>query len=358
MVRPAIEEMMRKERIGAAAHLALASLSFVYGAGVRLRYGLYQAGVLRRKRLDCPVISIGNITVGGTGKTPMTIFLASYLKKRGMRPVILSRGYKKTGPGGIVSDGRTLGLGPAEAGDEPYLMARRLPDVPVIVGADRFGAGLLAVERFRPDCAILDDGFQHMRLERDIDILLMDPARGLGNGYLLPRGILREPAGAMRRANLVMVKGGELRGPEARLAERWQIPAVRFDYRASGLYGVLDGVEMGVDFLRGRKAAAFAGIADPESFFKTLQGLGATLTKTFSFPDHHEYTGADIATIMKAKDAGADIYVTTEKDGVKLKGLLMKDAPRVFALGVEVEVKDEAALNGLLAPIIKRVKGA
>ncbi len=363
-VRPAIENMMRKERIGVIANLVLTTLSLVYGAGVRLRYLLYKAGVLRRKKLDCRVISVGNITVGGTGKTPTAIFLAAFLKKNGHRPVILSRGYKKTGHGGVVSDGKALKLGPKEAGDEPYLMASRLPDVPVMAGADRIRSGRIALEKFKPDCIILDDGFQHIRLKRDINILLIDSAQGLGNGLMLPRGILREPVSAIRRADFIMAKGGGLKGPEAELVRKWKIPVIGFDYRTSGLYDIFDNTDKGVGFLKGKKVLAFAGIANPSSFFKTLEGLNATITNTLAFPDHHEYTAYDIEKIRKAKGGGggwaggggADIIVTTEKDGVKLRECI-KGGPPIFALGVEVVVEDEERFRELLAPALGRRGG-
>jgi tetraacyldisaccharide 4'-kinase len=354
----AIENMMHKERIGAIPHLFLTALSFLYGAGVRSRYLLYRAGVLRTRKLGCKVISVGNITVGGTGKTPVTILIASILKKNGHRPVILSRGYKKTGPGGIVSDGKSLKLGPREAGDEPYLMASLLPGVPVMAGADRFQSGQIALEKFRPDCVILDDGFQHIRIKRDLNILLIDGAIGLGNGHMLPRGPLREPAGAVRRADLIMikgVKGGSLNGAGAELAREWNIPAMGFDYRATKLYDISDNTDKGVAFLEGRKILAVAGLANPASFLRTLEDLNANIINTITFQDHHDYTAADIEKIREAK-GGADIIVTTEKDGVKLKECI-KGGPPIFALGVEAVVEDEERLKGLLAPIFAKGGG-
>ncbi len=355
----AIEKMMHKERIGAIPHLVLTALSFIYGAGVRSRYLLYRAGVFKKRKLGCKVISVGNITVGGTGKTPVSILLATILKKNGYRPVILSRGYKKTGPGGIVSDGTALKLGPREAGDEPYLMASLLPGVPVIAGADRFKSGQIALEKFRPDCIILDDGFQHMRLKRDLNILLIDGAVGLGNGFMLPRGPLREPAEAIKRADLIMVKGGSLNGPEAELVREWNIPVMGFDYRATGLYDMFDNKDRGVACLKGKKVLAFAGVANPASFLRTLEDLGARIMNTITFPDHHDYTASDIEKIREAKGAGgADIIVTTEKDGVKLKEHIEGGGgPQVFALGVEAVIGDEEGLKRLLAPVLAGERG-
>jgi len=352
----AIEKMMHKDRIGTVPHLVFSALSFLYGAGVRSRYLLYRAGVLRTRGLGCKVISVGNITVGGTGKTPVSILLATILKKNGHRPVILSRGYKKAGQGGIVSDGDSLKLGPREAGDEPYLMASRLPGVPVIAGADRFRSGQMALEKFRPDCVILDDGFQHIRLKRDLNILLIDGAIGLGNGRMLPRGPLREPPQAIKRADLIMIKGakgGALNGPGAELAKKWNIPAMGFDYRVTALYDISDNLDKGVGFLKGKKVLAFAGVANPASFLRTLEGLDAKIINSITFPDHHDYTASDVEKIMEAKGGGADLIVTTEKDGVKLREHI-KGGSQVFALGVEAVVDDEEAFKRLLAPVLER----
>ncbi len=358
-VRPAIEQMMRKERIGVISHLILSTLAFVYGAGVRLRYLFYRIGVLKSKKLPCKVISIGNITVGGTGKTPMAIFVAEFLKKSGKKVVILSRGYRKKGGGGVVSDGREIRLGPGEAGDEPYLMARRLKDVPVIAGADRFRSGECAIKEFAPEFIILDDGFQHLRLKRDINILLMDSDQGLGNGLLLPRGILREPAAAIKRADFIMVKGKGLRGTDEDAIKKFNIPALAFDFKPSGLYDIFDNTDKGIGFLKGKKVMAFAGVANPGSFFKTLESMGAVITNTISFPDHHAYTASDMKKIRKAKGGGvggggAEIIVTTEKDGVKLKDYFKGGLFSIYALGIDVAVEDEEGFKRLFTPAFDR----
>ena len=181
--------------------------SRLYGAGVSLRHRLYGAGFLKAGSLPCRVISVGNLAVGGTGKTPMTIYVAGLLKGLGYRVVVISRGYqgRKEKSGGIVSDGQTIQMGPQDAGDEPYLMALKLEGVPVLVGKDRFRIGMMAVREFVPDVLVLDDGFQHLKVHRDLDLLLLDASRPFGNGHLLPRGVLREPIDRLNRGDAIVL---------------------------------------------------------------------------------------------------------------------------------------------------------
>lgn len=346
--REDFEGWMRRDRIGIAPHILLYVLSVIYGVAVRLRLFLYGAGVLRAKKVPCPVISVGNITVGGTGKTPVTIFIASLLKESGKRVVVLSRGYRRSGKGiEVVSDGRDMLLGPDRAGDEPYLIGRRLEGVPVVVGADRVGAALHAIERFSPDVIILDDGFQHIRLERDFNILLTDPVNGFGR-YLLPRGILREPVEGIKRAGLVMGRG--FSGPDRELIERFNLPVMEYGYRASRLIDVADKSAKEIDFIKGRKVLAFCAIANPESFFSTLEGLGAEITGKVPFPDHHGYTQRDVETVMGRRQPSSQLIITTEKDSVKLKGFAIPKAS-VYALAIDVDTKERDRLKRLLMPI-------
>lgn len=346
--REDLEIWMRREKIGIAPHALLYSLSVIYGAIVRLRLLLYRAGVLRTKRVPCPVISVGNVTVGGTGKTPVTIFIASLLKESGKRVAVLSRGYKRGGKSiETVSDGRGILLGPDMAGDEPYLIAKRLQGVPVVVGADRVGAALYAIERFSPDVIILDDGFQHIRIERDLNILLTDPVNGFGR-YLLPRGILREPVEGIRRAGLVMGRG--LSGkPDMELIKRFKLPVMEYSYRATGLVDVADKSSKGVESIKGRKVIAFCAIANPESFFSTLEGLGAEVTDRVRFPDHHGYTQGDLDTVMGRRE-GSQMIITTEKDGVKIEGLNIPKAS-VYALAIDVHMRERNRLKKQLMSI-------
>jgi len=319
--------------------LFLASLA--YRAGVSLRNFLYDTGILRARKMTCAVISVGNITVGGTGKTPMVIMLAGMLKMQGYRPAILSRGYggkrKRQGRAGVVSDGREVLMGPGEAGDEPVLIAQSMPDVPVIVGKDRSCAGELAIERFDADILILDDGFQHRRLSRDIDIVLLDSERPFGNGFMLPRGGLREPRKALRRADVaVMTSTGEADDlPSGGIS---QIPVFRGLRRPVGLVRGRAKDTCPLAYLTGKRVCAFAGIARPDSFRRILEPLCGEIASFVPFPDHHVYTAGDVEHIRKlCRDSGAQLMVTTEKDGIKLTRLpdFFRD---VYLLRIAMEI--------------------
>lgn len=345
-----MEAWMRAEKPGIAQYLLLFIPSLIYSAAVRFRLFLYGSGVLRKRKLKCRVISVGNLTAGGSGKTPLAMHIAVILKKNGIRPVIISRGYKGSRRRiSAVSDGKAVLMGPDEAGDEPYLMASRLAGVPVVIGADRYMAGLFAIEKFSPDCVVLDDGFQHMGLERDLNILLVASEAGLGNGHLLPMGILREPVSGIRRASLILLKGNGLKPVDALRIRETGLPVMAFDYRPSMLYDINEKKPLNPATLKGKKVFAFAGTANPDAFFETLKKLGANLTGSLPFPDHHKYTDSDMERI-KALSKESRLAVTTEKDAVKLAALKRKNLS-ILALAVDVVVNDEDSLKKLILSI-------
>ena len=327
-------------------HIFFYLLSLPYGAAVLARNRLFDSGALPQQDVGCPVVSVGNLTVGGTGKTPMAIRVAGMLRDRGMRPAILSRGYGGKSAAGVlvVSDGRQTLAGPDEAGDEPVLIARRLPGVPVLAGAKRAVTGRYARENLGADVLVLDDGFQHRWIRRDLDIVLLDSRAPLGNGFLLPRGPLREPPEALGRAGAVVFTRSEDTAPPsdkglaAILRGR---PVLRTRIRPVKLVAA-DGTEMPLSRLAGKRVFAFAGIARPDSFRQTLEGLGADIAGFRALPDHHRYGAEDVRRIERAfGETGAEILVTTEKDGVKLSGLAA--APqRVFCLAIETEILEGA----------------
>lgn len=302
-------------------------LSILYGGVMRLRARLYEKGLFPTQSLPCRVVSIGNLVAGGTGKTPMTIRVARMLKSLGYRVVVISRGYqgRLEAKGGVVSDGHTLFAGPDDAGDEPYLMARLLKGVPVVVGRGRHAAGMLAVERFNPDVVVLDDAFQHLRLKRDLNLVLLDRRSPLGNGHLLPRGLLREPVSALKRADAIIFTRGCSAGlpdPPGFLPTGPEIfhtshtPVIRTLGRGSGF---LEGAD---DWsgLKNRKSVAFCGLADNDQFFDQLEEGGILLEARFPFGDHHRYGAHDLNRIARAaKDRGADLLITTFKDYVKIE---------------------------------------
>jgi tetraacyldisaccharide 4'-kinase len=308
--------------------LILYLISVVYGSIMRLRASLYEKGLLPSKTLPCRVVSIGNLIAGGTGKTPMTIMVARMIRDLGYRVVVISRGYRGRleDAGGIVSDGETIFKGAEDAGDEPCLMARLLKGVPVVVGKRRFEAGMLAVKRFKPDVIVLDDAFQHLRLKRDLNLVLMDSRSPYGNGYLLPRGLLRESPMALRRAHAVIYTRSSHAVvlsrpdilPESRpvFAVR-HIPLIRNVGAESGAF-LSDSRDISV--LKGKTVVAFAGLANNEQFFDSLTTGGCTLAHTFSFEDHHRYDPGDLDNIaQKAQISDAEFLVTSFKDYVKIE---------------------------------------
>ncbi len=347
----------------------LFAISIVYGGLVKLREALYKKGVLKSKRLPCPVVSIGNITVGGTGKTPMTVYVTELIRRFGYKVAIVSRGYKgkaeKTG--GVVCDGRMICMEPDQAGDEPFMMAQRLRSVPVIVGKDRFKAGMLAVKEFNPDVVLLDDGFQHLRLYRDIDLVLLDYNSPFGNGHLLPRGILREPVSSLLRADaLILTRSDSVPGSiKAKLLDRLmdlaQMRSVFLSFHSTYIYKVLKGagdIENSAlsksqacdsEFLKGRKVFAFSGIARNEDFKHTVESFGCDVSGFAGFPDHHPYSDEDINTILRsAKDAGAEIICTTEKDYARM-GHSKSWSIDLVIIGIEIAFgDDEASFNAYI----------
>lgn len=350
-LRSYIENCMRRKDPGVFACAVLYPISILYGLVVRLRLLLYKAGIFKTKKLPCPVISVGNITVGGTGKTPVAIFIAGLLSAQGKKVAVLSRGYgRSTGGIAVVSDGEKILLDPKEAGDEPHLMATRLKGSPVVVGTDRFKAGLFIIERFAPDVIILDDGFQHIALHRNVNILLVDSKEGLGNGYLIPRGVLREPASGAGRAGIVLIKGKGVTQPHMGMGLDQKTPVFDFTYKPQCLVDLRSGNKTPLELIRGKDVVAVSGIAAPESFAETLKELDARTAKALIYPDHHDYTEKDLQDIASACPPNG-IIVTTEKDGVKLKRFASKDIP-LYALSISVSMDDPDGFVKALARLL------
>jgi tetraacyldisaccharide 4'-kinase len=292
-------------------------LSSIYGAAATWRRRWY-ANPARAHQLDRPVVSVGNLRAGGSGKTPIVAYLARLLASRGERPVILSRGYARTSPTRgvtVVSDGLSICADVAHAGDEPLMLARALAGIPVLVGADRFRSGRLAEREFRATVHVLDDGFQHVALKRDVDLLLVD-ADDL-NDAVLPVGRLREPLTNAAAADAVLVTAADP-AAAAQMAARLN---VREGFRISRMIQP-PRLLSGVAFTGSRTAAfAFAAIARADRFFTDLRAAGWQLAGTCSFRDHHAFTQHDINRVVaNARAVGATVLVTTEKDEVRLAG--------------------------------------
>lgn len=320
--------------------------SCVYGVVMQLRAWCYRSGVCRVRRLPRPVISVGNLTVGGTGKTPVTAWIARQLLAQGLKVAVLSRGYGGSleGQVALVADGQNLLLTPDQCGDEPYLLASTIPGLMVVIGSDRYRAGQLAMERLRPDVFLLDDGFQHLRLHRDLNILLMDCRRPVGNGHVLPAGPLREPASAIQRADRLIYTRCAATDVPATLD--LQLPQCLARHRIASFRRLSDDVELRPEQLLGDKVAAFAGIADPQGFFDGLRHAGIVVSASLALADHEAYGGATLARLGRlGRETGAAWLLTTEKDGVKVRQLAPDWLPQVVTARLELIFDDDRALK-------------
>ena len=341
----------------------LRGLSWLYRFGVKVRLRLFREGWKSQSSLGTMVVSIGNITVGGTGKTPVVEKFARELTARGRKVAILSRGYKsadleepqewqnpETGevsmsPPKVVSDGREILLDAKYAGDEPYMLAKNLPGVSVVVDKDRVRGGRFAVKELGVDTLLLDDGLQYLKLEHSIDVVLVDQNAPFGNHYILPRGTLREPPSNLCRADYIfltkcdgkpldpLVKKIRKHNKEAELMECAHGP--------KHIQGVFHDEVLPLEFLKGKYIGAISGIAQPKSFDGLLKKLGGKVLFHTTFADHHAFTARDIAPFMnRCINRGVDLIVTTEKDAVRFPVPEEKEVP-IYFLRIEVKI-----LNG------------
>lgn len=320
-----------------------AGMAGVYGLGARLRRSLYVNEILIPQHLPARVVSVGNLAVGGTGKTPVTACLTRLFQAAGKRVAILSRGYGGQNSDVVcISDGRQIFAKPPQVGEEAYWLARTLPGAAVYTGASRYAAGRLAWERCKPDLFILDDGFQHFQLHRDLDLVLLDAAAPFGNGHLLPRGILHEPRSALAAAQVLILTRFEAerhRQTLAALQTAYPLKAVltaAITPAAARLYP--EGRTEPPEALQGQTLLAFAGLARPEVFQRTLTDLGVRVAGFRAFPDHHPFAPAELAVLVRqAQDAGAAALVTTAKDWARL-GEKWAAALPLWVLDVEAQI--------------------
>ena len=338
-------------------------LSWGYRGVVQSRNFLYKNGVFKTRKLPCRVISIGNLCVGGTGKTPMTLYATQLLKDMGCNICVISRGYRGIAEekGGVVTDGKQIFMDVDQAGDEPFMMAGLLKDIPVIVGKDRYKAGVVAVNRFNADMVVLDDGFQHRKLFRDADLVLLDYEKPFGNTKLLPRGRLREPVSALNRGHgLIFTRSGKQNREERK--RHLSREGLHLDNRcffahhepfisnwsADGAPNSKAGHFKGLGDLRKKAVFAFSGIADNQKFLETLNLHCDTVVGFMGFPDHHVYRAKDFDDIIRAaKKQKADIILTTQKDGVKIPGRMKW--PVAFAVvGIKMKIEEDQKFKGFL----------
>lgn len=326
----------------------LAGAATPYGWAVRLRNAAYDRGVFPVHRLPCRVVSVGNLTVGGTGKTPTVIALARRLAAAGVRPCIVIRGYGGAGGGvRVVADGVAVRSDWRDVGDEAVLLAEALPGIPVLAGGDRVVVGRLAVQQFRPEVILLDDGFQHRRIFRDADLVLVDATDPFGGGRLVPRGRLREPLTSLRRAHAILVtRVDQVEDPQpirdriGGAAPGRPVGTARF--RPIGFRRLLAEQRLPPGESRGKRVVAVSGIGNPSAFHRSLERLGADVADHLTFPDHHPFCTEDQRRILTtAKAARAEWIVTTEKDAVRLSAAWKPDVP-VFAMEIALEIASGA----------------
>lgn len=337
-------------------------MSRFYRMAIQFRLWLYDKRVFRNRSIGCLVVSIGNLSCGGTGKTPVVEVFARTLCQQGRKVAVLSRGYRSKErsmltklrqkfssrrnevPPKVVSDGRNLLLDSAFAGDEPYMLASNLKDVVVLVDKDRVKSGLYAIEEFETDTLILDDGFQYLNLKPHINIMLIDSTDPFGNHHVLPRGILREPIKNLRRADYIFLTksngGNHLRHLKTFIARHnHRAEIIECCHRPQYLEEVYaKDKRHPLSALQGKKIAALSGIAKPESFEDFLRELGAEVITTEHYADHHRYRQQEVINFINAsKLAGAEMIITTEKDAVRMPRLDRRDIP-IYFLRVEIDI--------------------
>lgn len=333
---------------GSHPPISLRLMAGLYAFGWRLYEGLYRFGWRKRVQMPVPVIGVGSLLVGGTGKTPGAIAIARLLKRLGSKPVVLCNGYGGRRWNRITVLEPGMQPDPYEVGEESILLLQALQDTPVVVGRKRVQAAQIALQKFHPDLLLLDDGFQHLPLARDLDLVLLDAEAPFSNGYCLPAGALREPVSGLKRASaviLVFEESGEHAGEAGRLTH-WPLPIFQAYRRSCGVYRLQDGSEIAAETLRGLSVVTLCGIARPDRFERAVQRLGVHIETRLRFPDHHPYTPNDVSTLPFAKPV-----LTTEKDAVKLKPLLSRIDSELYVLRsrIEYEPAFEEWLSSTLA---------
>ncbi|PRX35721.1 lipid-A-disaccharide kinase [Orenia metallireducens] len=335
--------------------IILTLLSFLYKVIITLRKLMYSWGIKKQKSLSAKVISVGNITVGGTGKTPVVQLLAKTLTEKGHKVVVLNRGYKAnfSDKVGLVSNGTEILMDADQAGDEAYMLASSLTGIPVIIGSERSQTGEFACQEFNPDFIILDDAFQHLQVARDYDLVVIDATNPFGNEHLLPRGLLREPLSSLKRAHVFFLTKvdqiGEtrLRDIKKRLIEINPAAMIITTKHNPTYLRRINSNQQNEINLTGEKTLAVSGIGNPKAFEQTLRGLGAELVDKIRFADHHTYTHKEILEIYTlASEKNVDRIITTEKDAVSINDDLLEEIGLEMisfeVLGIEIGIIDSS----------------
>ena len=331
----------------------------LYELGVRLRVAAYETEYLKQKRIGATVISIGNITLGGVGKTPMVEFIARYLKSEGEQVAILTRGYGRSSRGMRVLNDPRADLTSREGsdrefGDEPLMLARALPDVPVIVNSDRFESGRWAERELKADVLILDDAYQHLRLARDLNILLIDATDPFGGFEMAPFGRLREPLYGIKRADAVIITHADRPFDQAQtnaILKHFggaQVPVMYVYSSITGLRHLSSGESYEAREFAGWNVALMCAIGNPHAFADDILQAGMNIVSENFYRDHHVFTQQDFDRVLQsARDSGADAIVTTEKDAIRLYGIELGEFP-TYAAQLKIESEDDVRLKSLL----------
>jgi tetraacyldisaccharide 4'-kinase len=330
----------------------------LYELAVRLRVVAYETGYLKQKKLDATVISVGNLTLGGAGKTPMVDYIARYLKSEGHSVAVLTRGYARESSGRRVLNDPSVdnftGGSYREFGDEPLMLARSLPDIPIIVDKDRYKAGRWVESEFEAEVLVLDDGYQHLALARDLNILLIDATDPLGGFEMLPFGRLREPLYGLKRADAIIITRADRpfdQGQTQAIIKYYcgdKVPVMYFYWTITKLRHLATGEAYDSKDLAGWNVAVACGIGNPQAFAEDILQIGINIVSENFFADHHPFAQEDLDRVTRdAQDAGADAIVTTEKDAVRLEALTHGDVP-IYAARLEIQSDDEVRLKSLL----------
>ncbi|MFZ0963916.1 MAG: tetraacyldisaccharide 4'-kinase [Terriglobia bacterium] len=338
----------------------LLPLSVGFRFGVALRQAGYKHRWLKTRRLARPVVSVGNLTVGGTGKTPLVACVANILLRRGWKPSILTRGYGRSSKEDllIVPPGAGRRAEAQEIGDEPALLARMLPEVPLVMCADRFRGGQAAEGCFHVDAHILDDGFQHLALARDVDLVALDATQSISDWRLLPAGRQREPLSALRRAQILVLTRSDSADPQPlqELVLRVHPAAKLFRSHTEllGWTGALSGEAISTEEIRTQKVAAFCAIGNPRAFFADVRSWGFNLVAEDAFPDHHVYTDEEIQRLVAgARKNGATALLTTQKDAVKFSRDWTPQLP-ILACKIEAQILDAEGFERTLLAYLEK----
>ncbi|MBU0600468.1 tetraacyldisaccharide 4'-kinase [bacterium] len=327
--------------------IGLKTLSGVYYLFIQIRFLLYRLKIFKEKRLDADVISVGNITLGGTGKTSLVLKLANLFKKEGKKIAILSRGYKGNlkGKMALVSDGEQIFLKPNQCGDEAFLLAKNLPaGIPVIIGKDRYFSGRYALDKFKVDTLILDDGFQHLKLFRNLDIVLINSSNPFGNNHLFPRGILREPIKNLRRGDVLILTKFDKEtkeDPFQNIVKAWGKDQLicKSIHKPVSFIDLRNKTKHGLALIKDKEVRAFSSLGDPLTFEKMLNKLGAKKVVSWRFPDHYSYKQKDIEKIItNFKETKGEVVITTEKDALKLEEMWPKEDIKLYYLKIILEL--------------------